>query len=334
MKGCDQEVISVLENYLDHFYEKSGVRKIHGVTILSINAQIAHEIDEGLEAKLASLIELIAFCGLSDRDFFLTGGSYCNRDNFQLKRFLIESNSVAYKVITRRRDGLNENIISANSFREIMPDHVFCSRVRLNEKFLQSLVSAQSHSENWDYIFQGIINFNVSNSDSSSMSEAVELVSLVGAFEQLLGCKNGKENDLANKFIELFDMSSEFDISDFVRLQGEDKRKRFEKCKSIQEIWIRDLFRLRGDLAHGRNLKTYPSLWALKEHLLLSSFIFPLALKECLSKQNVYMKNHHDQQLIEFFERILYQENISRWSEVWREFLWYRVAEQRSIKDA
>jgi hypothetical protein len=333
MEGCDQEVISVLENYLEHFYE-SSIRKIHGVTILSINAQIAYEIDESLEAKLASLIELIAFCGLSDRDFFLNEGSYCNRDNFQLKRFLIESNSVAYKKITRRRDGLNENIVSANSYREIMPDHVIYSRVRLNEKFLRSLVSAQSHSRNWDDIFQGIVNFNLSNSDSLSTSETIEIVSLVGAFEQLLGCKNGKENDLANKFIELFDMSININFLDCARLQNEDKRKKFQNCRSIQEIWMRDLFRLRGNLAHGRNPKTYPSLWTLKEHLLLSSFIFPLALKECLSKQNVYMKNHHDHQLIDFFPRILCQEDISRWSEFWREFLWDQVAEQRSIRDA
>lgn len=333
IEGCDQTIISTLENYLDHFYE-SSTRKISGVTILSINAQIAYEIDEKTEAELASLIELIAFCGLSGRDFFLNGGSYCNRDNFQLKKFTIEGKPAAYKVITRRRDGLNENIISASSFREIMPDHVFYSRMSLSEEFLRSLVSAQSCLENWNNIFQGIINFNLSNSDSSSVPEAIELVLLVGAFEQLLDCKNGKENDLASKFVEVFDVSPDTGVSGCVRWHSTNQGKRFQRYKSIQEVWIRDLFRLRGNLAHGRNPTTYPSLWTLKEHLLLSSFIFPLVLKECLSKQNVYIKNHHDRQLIIFFPRILCQEDISRWSEAWREFLWNQVTEQRFIRDA
>ncbi len=319
VKRYDQKVVSALEESLDHFYENSDSsdRKIDGATILSINAQITHEIDEALEVKLASLIELIAFCGLSDRDFFRNGESYCNRDNFQLKRFSVESNSVAYKVITRRRDGSNNNSIPKNSFREIIPDHVLKSRVKLNDKFLQSLVSAQSRLENWDDIFQGIANFNLSNSDNSSTSETMELVFLVSAFEQLLGCKNGKEDDLANKFIELFDVSINMNISDCVRLQDRDKRGRFKSCNSIQEIWMKDLFRLRGNLAHGRHPKSYPSLWTLKEHLLLSSFIFPLALKECFSKQNMYTKGCYDHHLLNyFFPRILCEAGISRWREV------------------
>jgi hypothetical protein len=320
-KGCDQEIISNLENFLNLFYD-NAIKNVHDVTILSINDQILHEIDEDLEVELSLLVELIAFCGLSDRRFFLNGGSYCNRDNFHLKKF--ESNSVVYKVTTRRRDGLSENIMSEKFFRETKPDHVSYSRINLNQEFLRSLVSARCHSRNWDSIFQGIINFNLSNSDSSSVFEAMELVFLVSAFEQLLECKNGNENDLVCKIIGFFNTSSSAMTNrlDCVKLKDIRERKNFQKCDSIQEAWIKDFFRLRGDMAHGKKNKSYPCQWTLKEHLLLGSFIFPLVLKDCLSKEKIYTKSPYDHFLVNFFLRILCQENISsKWSEIWIECL-------------
>lgn len=326
LEGHSQNILHALDDYLEHFHERSNTN-IYGFTLLLINSQIANEINEELETKLLSLIELIAFCGLSSREFFSVPETYCNRDNFQARRLSINYNSAAYKIITRRRDGWSESIVTANTFQEIKPDHVFISRIKINEELLSSLIKAQSYLENWDKLFQGIVNFNLSNTDSWSVSEAMELVFLVAAFEQLLNCKLGKEDDLAHKFINLFNVASNIDSSNCTRLKKH--HERWRKFNLIQEIWIRDLFRVRGDLAHGKNHKhkSYKSSWNLKEHLFLASFIFPLVLKEYLSRHGIYTKNEQDDLLTRFFPRLLDQETIFPWYEVWRDFLWDQVRE-------
>ncbi|WP_204153061.1 hypothetical protein [Leptolyngbya sp. CCY15150] len=306
--------------------------------------RLIDKISKKLEEKLALWIELITFCGLSGRTFFSGSQDYCNRDNFQLKRF---SNSVAYKTITRRRDGCNENIISKHKFREVMPSHVRHLRTRLNEDFLHSLISAQSRLNKWESIFQGIISFNLSNSDGPYTSEAIELVFSVSAFERLLKSNSQKrskgsaDEDLANRFTQLLGTQSDMDIIDCYRGQQwqqrqqrqQDKKQKLQKDTSIQEVWMRDIVIKRGSLAHGHSHESYASIWTLKEHLLLSSFIFPLALKHYLSNRNIYEKSYYDHTCIDFFPKILCHEKTSDWDVVWREFRWDQIRKQRSAKD-
>ncbi|MEA5480717.1 hypothetical protein VB774_24040 [Pseudanabaena galeata UHCC 0370] len=236
----DGRLKSILNNYLRYFYVNDN-RTIYATTLLSINNKFEIEFNESLSNELAFLVELIVFCGLGSRDFFKNGLNYCNKDNFQLKRFSITENQIAYKKITRRRDGATANGISANKFRENKPEHVILSVVNLDKELLNSLVKAQSilPESIWDNIFEGILNFNLANTDSSSITINIELVLLVSAFERLLNSRNGKEDTLAKKFTEAFEIFQTIEPKDCVRCNT-NTLKRFIKCKSVREIWIRD----------------------------------------------------------------------------------------------
>ena len=330
----DGRLKSILNNYLRCFYVDEN-RTVYATTLLSINNKFEIEFNESLSNELAFLVELIAFCGLGSRDFFKNGVNYCNKDNFQLKRFSITENQIAYKKITRRRDGATANGISANKFRENKPEHVILSVVNLDKELLNSLVEAQSnlHASIWDNIFEGILNFNLANTDSSSITINIELVFLVSGFERLLNSKHGKEDDLANKFIKAFETFQTIEIKDCVRCNA-NTLKRFTKCKSVREIWIRDLFRLRGDLAHGKIIKNSTSVWSINEHLVLGSFIFPLVAKILLNKLNVYNLSKNDSLSVDGFESFLCQPSLNNWNDVWGKFLLSKHWEEVLKKDS
>jgi len=61
-------------------------------------------------------------------------------------------------------------------------------------------------------------------------------------------------------------------------------------------------------LAHGRIKPVRPLTWSLHEHLLLGSFIFPLALKVLLSQEGFYNLTADDRDLIDIFEKLLVTE--------------------------
>ena len=93
------------------------------------------------------------------------------------------------------------------------------------------------------------------------------------------------------------------------------------KYKSVREIWIRDLFRLRGHLAHGKIIKDFTLGWSINEHLVLGSFIFPLVAKLLLSKRNIYNLSKNDSLYIDVFERFLCQPSLNSWNDIWVNFL-------------
>lgn len=321
----DKWAVSELDHCFSYFCEHDD-RPIESITILAIDNEIKVECDQVLESKLSVVIEKITFCGLSSRDFFGTHENYCNKDNFQLNRFPANDIPVAISVIQRRIVGSIKNIIPLENYRERALNHVCSATVNLDSKLLESLNVAQSKSEFWENIFQGVLNFNLANSDSSFISEGIEIVLLVSAFEKLLDA-NAKENILAPNFIQTLNASSKTGIYKCKKLENKKIRQRFKKVDSVEEYWIRDLFRLRGNIAHGNKPSAYPSIWSVKEHLCFGSFIFPLVLKAFLHEKDMYIKTVDDELRINIFGSLLCQESMQEWKVAWADFLWDKAYE-------
>ena len=75
-------------------------------------------------------------------------------------------------------------------------------------------------------------------------------------------------------------------------------------------MWIRDFYRLRGDLAHGKVESKYPAIWTLRDHLLHASYVFPLVLKCKLTEGNFYNLTEDDQFHIDIFESLVCEEHF------------------------
>jgi hypothetical protein len=278
--------------------------------------EITTDISEEQAASVFAFSELVAISGLSARNYFAASSmsGYWNRENFRIfiQNFTPESHGVA--VTTRRRDGSRSTYYSGKTYNFQKPEHVESSsitKVKLDTPLLDSLLKAKDGliPETWSCFFESILNFNFANTDNDGIQQEAEAVFIIGAFERLLEC-GGKENDLAERFVRILRPSSDKSPNDFTRLSAQQIESRFRNSSTIRDIWIRDFYRLRGDLAHGKVESKYPAIWTLRDHLLHSSYVFPLVLKCKLAEGKYYNLTEDDQFHIDLFESLLCEEHF------------------------
>lgn len=255
------------------------------------------DLDEEARAEFFDLNELVTFSGLAARRFFIDTG-YCNATNFTpvVQGFTEVGNGTVIR--TRRRDGHTDIRIPGRWHREEVPPHVFLgASVGIDVNLLSGLVGARDE-EGWAPYGLSIPLFNRANTDGTTMPERAELILAVCAFERLLDSE-ANERDLATKFHGGLPVRAPRSIAQCERIHERDRQR-----ASIREVWMRDLFRTRGSLAHGHSERANRAMWEQREHLLLAAFVFPLLVKHCLATTGRYALTEDDVVGTESFERL------------------------------
>lgn len=306
--GGDNGLQGVLDSVLMPYVERGG-SMIDACTLLRVrDKHILEDLTQDESNAIFSFSELLALSGLSKREYFgMTVFLYCNRDLFRITIQSFKDPGGGATRQTRRRDGFTTNYVTRDAFRIYRPDYLSSPfRVDIDSFLLNSLIKAQQDlaSEKWEAVFESITNFNAANTDSPYVSVQAELVALNGAFERLFDLRSGRENDLAQAFTA--SLSPEVDLApaECARLSAPSVSSRLRGCSTIREMWIRDFFRLRGNLAHGQIEAGYPSVWNIHDHLLLGSFVFPLVLKRKLRDEGIYEMEWKDFAFESAFERL------------------------------
>lgn len=175
---------------------------------------------------------------------------------------------------------------------------------------LLNVLVAERTSPSWSRVYEALRVFNLANTDSAAIRQETELVLLNGAFERALDT-SGKEADVAARFAAAFKPGKDVAPTSCQRFtKSIDAQKRFKTSAQLRDVWVRDFFRFRNDLAHGKLDPTYPALWSLREHLLLASFALPLLLKSLLRDDGKYALTEQDQLHIDSFEELACAEHF------------------------
>ena len=209
--------------------------------------------------------EIIAFSGLSQREYFGSGLNYTNRDNFTMVIQSFKNPSGGVGITTRRRDGYTSQFFSSKEYKVIRPIHVHSNLISI-ELIDNNLITALlkvKETKDWPCFEEAIFSFNRANIDSDQVPEQAELILLNGAFERIFNLNHGKSKELAEHFTSIFKPNYLVKTEECNRIPQD----QWDKYNSITEFWINDLFILRGNLSHGRKTSTYKSIWTLKEHL-------------------------------------------------------------------
>jgi hypothetical protein len=238
------------------------------------------------------------------------GLNYCNRDNFRIVVQAFDDPHGGVAITTRRRDGSTTGYWPEENYHVLQPEHVALhSVVHIDEHLLKALLRAQE-AKTWEHFWDSIINFNLANTDSSDITLQVEVVLFNGAFERLLDCNRGKEDELAERFANMLRPTNGLAPSTCARLSDQDIVNRFRHSSTVRNMWIRDFFRLRGALAHGKLASRHRPVWSLRDHLLLASFAFPLLLKASLAEESLYSLSEDDLFQIDLFEPLACEEHL------------------------
>ena len=294
------DITAILSRYLH-----KGRKPISSATILvhEGKAVCADLSEDDLEQNFA-WAECITLAGLATRTFF--DHHYVNSDNFTLvvQRFRDAKEAPSIQYETKHGHAIEG--YADDSFVELCPLHVSTiSGFSLDDCLLNSLMIAMSSLKDGDWVrFRDALSaFNGANTDNPRIRKPSDVTMSVGAFERLVGGE-GKQDILGPGFLSCFD-----GFPATADLPKNRKPHRYPRPPNtdLREEWIRDLFRARNDLAHGRS-QPQPekqNAWTVKEHLLISAFIFPLIVKVLLERQGLYSLSQEDRCRLAAFDRLI-----------------------------
>jgi hypothetical protein len=296
-----------LNNIIGQFYTYEE-RKVNNCVILKIEGkELGVDFNEDERRRIFLFSELLTFSGLSARNFFMPlYGGYSNKDVYQIIIRRYEQSDGGYSIQNRRRDGTTNTIVVDKATKIRRPQHIQSFfKIPIDFNLLSSMLNGSESIDDkiWKGIYESIINFNLANTDRQEIREELEINLLFSSFERLFNVgKNQKQ--LFSIFNEIISPSNSIKPEMCERIK-KIQNNRYKNTKSLRELWLKDLNKLRDNLAHGKFDNNYPSVWSLHEHLLYSSFILPICMKIILTHQNLYTLTEADIEGIELFEKYL-----------------------------
>jgi len=321
----------VVDSILEPYWESRGV-PVPEATLLQVGGR---ELTDHLPLeeipKLLEFGSLVAFSALAAREYF--NHWYWNRDNLQLIIQNFDNPKAGVYIETRRRHGGIGHAMSQDYFVVSRPINISGDEVELDVPLLEALFAADGNGV-WPRIREAIEIFNLASSEASTTSEWTELLLMNGAFERLFESP-GREDVLAAGLTGSLEPEEPLPVERFKKFANNpEAASRFKRADSIREVWIRDFFRVRNEYAHGVVTTRYPALWSVREHLLLASFSFPLAIKKVLDANGVYTLSDQDQLHINAFEALASEDHLRSGQERPR---WLRiinsVERKRSLRE-
>lgn len=312
------------------------LESINDCTILLLkDKELFQDYDEDEKTFLFSIAEIIAFSGISKREYFVGNlGFYCNRDDFTFIILGFRENPAGVQIATRRRDGKMTSYISEDVYKVLRPHNIKYGflPVKFDIPLIKSLLIAQEKldGENWSLFADAIFHFNRANTDSDQITQHQEVVLIISAFERLLDCNRGKENELVKKFLDTFKPEENLYITKSTRTKDSKSKNSNE---TLRERWMRDFFRLRGEYAHGKKTSKKNAIWKTHEHLLLGSYLFPLVVKCKLKKDGFYTLSEEDTCDINVFEGLANADLFTN-TQKWNDIRWNSCFKQKLRKAA
>lgn len=290
--------------------------------------------DEEVETEF-EISELVTISGLAERRYF-RNRAYWNRDNFKfVVQAFREENHRGVALQERRRDGGSLSWISYDHLVVTRPFHVPDVEAKINIELLRALLERRQRAA-WRPVRDAVFLFNAGNRDTTDVRQETELVMLLSAFERLSGLTAADERQLVEFFRQTLQPRRELTPTDNSRLMQLDDgahEELLEHAETVREVWLHDLYRLRNNLAHGQMEPGYPSIWSIREHLLLGSYVFPLVLKAYLAEDDAYSLTAEDHERIEAFEDLTETAPFDEEVHAPRDSSWYRKVRQHSRRE-
>lgn len=262
------------------------------------------------------VLELFKGACLASRQLSGTWGhAYCNSDLLVTVGHGIDVKSAFITVITKTATGFIQSINDVSAFRFSTPPHVAHKMSpKPDEKLLASLLTLRGEADAtnesrrlWARVADASNAFILANTDVSAFRQHQELVLLVGGLQRLLDAES-KEEAMARALETLLVPTFAFvpsppveDVDEF-----ENQVRTFPRTDVTPRAqWMRELYRLRNEYAHGNSAHRRASMWTLMEHLFAARVIYPLVLKAVLAREGRYTFTKTDQDRIDTFERFI-----------------------------
>jgi hypothetical protein len=227
---------------------------------------------------------------------------------------------VGIAVVARRRDGSSwDGGYKHGEFTFSIPVQVSIRNVTdVDEPFLAALEKANAADSPTIKRLRTALPFvQLANTDDDLMTEHAEAILMGSAFEQLFGTED--KYHLAKAFGELFALHGCVTVDEARKQRPEIKIDMSDPARAaaqptwwVHRKWIEELYDLRSSVVHEGQHAAYEWGWALREHLVVAAFVFPLAVKLLLAQEGHYAFTSADEAQWKSIDKLL---GITGWDE-------------------
>ncbi len=259
---------------------------------------LGEEMTDQVKERLFRARELVAFAALAKRRLFRGHFDYCNFDTYAFVIQNYQAGDVGgFSFFTRRRDGGTNYVWDAEEFAFLKPLHVASnSKVALDLALLDALFKADER----DVVpFEAIVEFGRANTDSSDVPTHTELVMVKSAFEFLFTIGTDA-SEFAKALAASVPPSKTYDGP----LASRWTKARPNAARPL-EAWAREFCDIRGGAAHGKKRGGPRFVWSEHAHLAFASVLFPLLVKQQLSRSGFLVLDERDSIELEWIEAYL-----------------------------
>ena len=329
--GLQETLDALLAPY--HFLGDGPIK--YAVILTAHDRDLTDELSPEDRADLFEFAELFAFAALAAREFF--SADYWNRGQLRLVIQAFTDPKDGAFLEMRRRDGSDLLRITGDRYMVQAPMHVTSGgqSIKLDCALLEALLAARAQSrERWSRLHRGIVLFNQANTDAPDVSPHTDLMLTYPALEQVLGLVSGREQrQLPTRFSETWRPRRDIPESEW-RPAPPNKPWKGDTLQTLRACWADDLRSARGNLAHGHQEDRKPSIWTVREHLLLTSFVVPRLVKRILADMSLYELTDDDHGDISALEPLLnLPDAYAQLGPHEEDFAWRRVLANEHLGD-
>lgn len=290
--------------------------------------EIQNEYDSIRKATLFLLLAVF-----SKNEYFRQGGIYVNSAQFQfyLQNFTDPVQNLSFQ--SRRRDGLSLSAgYKHGEVKLTVPlqnKGNLSKTIPVDDALICALNCCLSKNTNFTrHLEEALSFFSLATTDSDFMLSGAEIILMGSAFEQLLATEGAYElscsfgclwEDYGNVLVEKCRTHLRTDI------QIDREHEMAQKKWYVHRKWIQELHQLRSAYVHGEDINAKSWGWTVFEHLVMSAFVFPLAVKLLSAKEKYYTLTKQDKNWCYAVDQLLCFTNWAEEDQADSRSRWLRV---------
>lgn len=287
-------------------YRDSANVPLRVVPVLQYDGRpLGADFDEADRDAIFRFGQHLAVSGLSDRRFI--GGypdGYTASGHYQVViQAFTDPYSGSISLTHRRKGGHASVTLGQSDVHFVRPAHLVSQgEPNLNLRLLTALQDVQSLPKGvHEHIEASVTQFLLANSDSPDVPLEAESVATYAALERVSNSSQ-KLVDIQAKLPGLLALAKgsprTAQLRDELELPAAGEM-------AVLHAWLKHMYMLRGNVAHGKPAHRQPNEWSQQEHLVAGAFVYPLALKCVLAQHRLYSLNEEDVAWVLGLERLL-----------------------------
>ena len=307
-QGMEDVTKAITVNHLERPYTSNDRQEfpIKHCSIVRKNGEAyGYQFSQGEQDEITILQYIVALSGISNREF-LQQNLYLCSENFKVffQKFTHPfAPPFTPAITTKRKDGSKGTAFSDGLFREIKPWHIASQALAPNKNYrlhfdeglakcLWTIYKTPANVQIWEnHIYPSVFSFYLGNTDG--LSHQVEVIYSVSAIEKLLLGTKFYLHELVTEFQNLITASGLIIIfpnattRNWTSLSYKNRSNVVTSASNIFEAWLIESKHVRNNFAHGNAVNRSSLIWTVDEHLLISSFVYPLLLKIFIKSKNL-----------------------------------------------